>query len=135
MTNLPRETAPAPDIKMLLHDLRNLIGSGAAPRCATEAADLIERLTAGTAPERSAPCDCVAQFNRKLADHNTRIVETLGFPRDGSPSFTRPTITTEKIESRKRGGPAIAVPSFCPFCGTPYRGYGARASAASGEAR
>lgn len=135
MTNLPRETAPAPDIKTLLHDLRNLIGSGAAPRCATEAADLIERLTAAPPRGCSGPCNCVAEFNRKLADHNTRIVETLGFPRDGSPAFTRPTITTEKIESRKRGGPAIAVPSFCPFCGTPYQGYGAPASATSGDTR
>ncbi|WP_439571210.1 DNA translocase FtsK [Sphingomonas sp.] len=75
------------------------------------------------------PCTCVADFNVKLAPHNTRIVETLGFPRDGSPAFTRPAITTEKIESRKRGGPAIAVPSFCPFCGTPYQGHGAPASA------
>jgi len=34
--------------------------------------------------------------------------------------FTRPTIQTEKIETRKRVGPAIAVPTFCPFCGTRY---------------
>ena len=79
-------------------------------------------------------CTCVADFNAKLAPHNTRIVETLAFPRDGSPAFTLPTITTEKIESRKRGGPAIAIPSFCPFCGTPYHADGVPASAASGEA-
>lgn len=70
-------------------------------------------------------CNCVKDFNVKLADHNTKIVETLGFPRDGSPAFTRPTIQTEKIESRKRVGPAIAVPSYCPFCGEGYAGYGA----------
>ncbi|MDC7808821.1 hypothetical protein [Sphingomonas koreensis] len=65
-------------------------------------------------------CTCVADFNVKLAEHNTRIVETFGFPRDGRPIFTRPKIQTEKIEPRKRVGPAIAVPTFCPFCGTRY---------------
>jgi hypothetical protein len=66
------------------------------------------------------PCACVADFNVKLAEHNTRIIETIGIPRDGSPMFTRPTIRTEKIESRKRVGPAIAVPTYCPFCGVRY---------------
>jgi hypothetical protein len=66
------------------------------------------------------PCNCVAEFNAKLREHNTRIVETIGIPRDGSPMFTRPTIRTEKVESRKRVGPAIAVPTFCPFCGNRY---------------
>lgn len=66
------------------------------------------------------PCTCVADFNAKLREHNTRIVETFGFPRDGRPIFTRPKIQTEKIESRKRVGPAIAVPTFCPFCGKRY---------------
>lgn len=138
MNKLPREAAPAPDIRTLLHDLRNLTGTDAAPRCATDAADLIERIMARMSVRdgtlREGPCNCVDDFNRSLADHNTRIVETLGFPRDGSPAFSRPTITTEKIETRKRGGPAIALPSFCPFCGTPYQGYGAPTSATSGEA-
>lgn len=66
------------------------------------------------------PCNCVADFNRKLAEHNTRIIETIGIPRDGGPMFTRPMIRTEKIETRKRVGPAIAVPTYCPFCGVRY---------------
>lgn len=66
------------------------------------------------------PCNCVAEFNAKLREHNTRIVETIGIPHDGRPMFTRPTIRTEKVESRKRVGPAIAVPTFCPFCGNRY---------------
>ncbi len=66
------------------------------------------------------PCTCVADFNMKLREHNTLIVETIGIPRDGSPTFTRPTIRTQKIESRKRLGPAIAMPTFCPFCGNAY---------------
>lgn len=65
-------------------------------------------------------CNCLDVMDAKLADHNTRICVTLGFPRDGSPAFTRPHIQTEKVEKRVRKGPAIALPSFCPFCGTNY---------------
>jgi hypothetical protein len=65
-------------------------------------------------------CKCVEEMDAKLAEFNTRISVTFGFPRDGSPSYTRPRIATEKLETRKRVGPALAVPSFCPFCGTKY---------------
>lgn len=65
-------------------------------------------------------CNCTPEMNAKLAEHNTRLVETFCFPRDGSPAYTRPKIDTEKIEARKRVGPALAIPSFCPFCGDPY---------------
>jgi NAD-dependent DNA ligase len=68
----------------------------------------------------SGSCTCVADFNVKLREHNTRIVETIGIPRDGSAIYVRPSITTEKIETRKRGGPALVIPTFCPFCGTRY---------------
>lgn len=67
-----------------------------------------------------AICSCVADFNAKLAVHNTRIIETMAFPRDGSPIYSLPKIEVEKIETRKRLGPAIAIPSFCPFCGSRY---------------
>jgi len=66
------------------------------------------------------PCNCIANFNERLLEHNTRIVETLGIPRDGSASFIRPTIRAEKIDTRTRGGPAIIIPTYCPFCGERY---------------
>lgn len=66
------------------------------------------------------PCKCIEQMDAKLAEHNTRLQVTFGFPRDGSPSYIRPFLGTEKIESRKRVGPALALPSYCPFCGTKY---------------
>ena len=70
--------------------------------------------------EEVMACDCISVMDAKLAEHNTRIAVTFGFPRDGSPAFTRPTIETEKVESRKRGGRALALPTFCPFCGERY---------------
>jgi hypothetical protein len=65
-------------------------------------------------------CSCIEQMDAKLAVHNTRLVVTFGFPRDGSPSYVRPSLHTEKIEARKRGKGVIALPSFCPFCGEAY---------------
>ena len=65
-------------------------------------------------------CNCMDEMDAKLAELNTRLVVTFGFPRDGSPSYTRPKLDVEKIEPRKRVGPALAIPSFCPFCGVKY---------------
>ena len=65
-------------------------------------------------------CDCIETFGAKLREHNTRLCVTIGFPRDGSPAFVLPTVKTEKIEPRKRVGPVIALPTFCPFCGERY---------------
>lgn len=65
-------------------------------------------------------CACIDEMNAKLADYNTKLGLTLGFGRDGS-TYTFPCLHTEKIEKRVRKGPAIAVPSFCPFCGEKYK--------------
>lgn len=66
------------------------------------------------------PCNCLSDFNKKLEDHNTEIDVTFCFHRDGRPMTARPKISTSKIESRKRVGPVIASPTFCPFCGKAY---------------
>ena len=73
-------------------------------------------------------CSCIEQMDAKLVPHNTRLAVTFGFPRDGSPSYVRPALQTEKIEARKRGKGVIALPSFCPFCGEPYEPQLARAA-------
>lgn len=65
-------------------------------------------------------CECIAQMDAKLAPLNTKLSLTFSFGRNGGPSYTLPTIETKKIESRKRGGPALAIASFCPFCGEAY---------------
>lgn len=65
-------------------------------------------------------CNCLTEFNKKLEDHNTEIDVTFCFHRDGRPMTARPKISTSKLETRKRVGPVIAAPTFCPFCGKPY---------------
>ncbi len=69
-------------------------------------------------------CTCIEEMNGKLAEHNTRIMGTICWPRDpetgasGQPYDTI-TIQTEKIWPRKRER-ASALATFCPFCGTRY---------------
>ncbi|WP_374406570.1 hypothetical protein [Pelagerythrobacter sp.] len=66
-------------------------------------------------------CNCIEEMDAQLADHNTKLGVTFGFGRDGS-NYTLPSIVTEKVEKRVRKGPALAIPTFCPFCGQSYRG-------------
>lgn len=72
-------------------------------------------------------CNCIAEMDAKLAAMNTKLHITLGFGRDGS-TYVLPLIGTEKIETRKRVGPALAIPSFCPFCGVSYQPLPAKAA-------
>lgn len=67
-------------------------------------------------------CNCIELMDAKLAPSNTRLAVTFAFPTGGGSSATLPTIQTEKIETRKRGSTALAIPSFCPFCGVAYGG-------------
>lgn len=66
-------------------------------------------------------CNCLDDFNEKLKAHNTEIGITFSFGRDGKQGQTYPHIMTKKIEPKKRVGPALAIPTFCPFCGVRYR--------------
>lgn len=65
-------------------------------------------------------CSCIDEMNAKLAPLNTELSLTFSFSRSGGGSQTLPTIGTNKIETKKRVGPALAIASFCPFCGTSY---------------
>lgn len=59
-------------------------------------------------------CNCITEVNAKLAEHNAEIVVTF-YP------FVRPVIDTQKVDSKKRGKPPLAVATFCPFCGVRYQ--------------
>ncbi|WP_185961598.1 hypothetical protein [Telmatospirillum sp. J64-1] len=55
-------------------------------------------------------------MNKLLAEHNGQIVETMNL-RTGQ---GYPVIKVEKVNSRSRKSPPLAIPTFCPFCGTKY---------------
>lgn len=74
-------------------------------------------------------CNCLSDFNERLKEHNTKIDVTFVIPRNGGPMRDFPKIETSKIETRKRVGPVIAVPTFCPFCGQRYEPMPAKAKA------
>ena len=76
-------------------------------------------------------CRCIEEMDAKLGELNTKLSVTMAFPRDGTPAYVLPHLQTEKIEKRQRRGPALAIPTFCPFCGTRYRGELNAAEAAS----
>lgn len=59
-------------------------------------------------------CDCVTEFDAKLAEYNTRLALPLLLA--GGPQ--RLLIETEQIEKGRGKRKAVAVfSSFCPFCG------------------
>ena len=64
-------------------------------------------------------CDCITEMNAALAERNTKIQPTIVFGTSERPGFTTVTIVTEKIVPRGKRG-VVPLPSFCPFCGTPY---------------
>ena len=69
-------------------------------------------------------CECIAQMNEGLMEHNTKleipIVTRTSEAAYNLSASTRVVIATEKIESRKRTGPVKLFASFCPFCGEKY---------------
>lgn len=63
-------------------------------------------------------CPCVELIHKALAKsesaamQNTRVVTTM---------FTgRVALMTEKVDSGRRGKPALLTASHCPFCGKKY---------------
>lgn len=63
-------------------------------------------------------CDCMANMNERLAEHNTRLVPSFSFTFGDTKTWTTVSIQTEKIDTKKRGRPFAALATFCPFCGT-----------------
>ena len=65
-------------------------------------------------------CKCIDRLNGILAQKNTKIVCVWPITDDMDIGPTRPKIETEKIDKKKRGHPAGASATFCPFCGKKY---------------
>lgn len=74
-------------------------------------------------------CDCIALFNKKLAEHNSRIVEGIAFDMQANTGRAYPVIQCEKINPRNRDKMSV-IPTFCPFCGTAYA---AKATSSGGQ--
>ncbi|WP_313335734.1 hypothetical protein [Sphingobium yanoikuyae] len=61
------------------------------------------------------PCNCIAEVNKTLAQHNTMLVFTLF----GTPS--RVIVDTTQVETgRGKKKAAAMIATFCPFCGERY---------------
>lgn len=61
------------------------------------------------------PCDCIADMNAKLGEHNGGVVATM---------FGSPRKVCVEVYQLKTGRgtkkPPRVVASFCPFCGVFY---------------
>lgn len=68
--------------------------------------------------EQPAACTCIAAINDHLKPHNTQLVVSFSLAPQDAPEL--PVISTEKIDTKKRGRPMNVVPTFCPFCGGKY---------------
>jgi hypothetical protein len=68
----------------------------------------------------SAPCNCIAEIDAKLAERNTRIMLPIMLGADQSP---RPMIVTDQIETGRGKKKACGLfATFCPFCGVKLGG-------------
>lgn len=59
-------------------------------------------------------CNCIELSNAELAKHNTEL--DMPFYLD-SKTPKRVTISTRKVDKKKREGPIKLVGAYCPFCG------------------
>jgi len=63
-------------------------------------------------------CDCIAIFDAKLVEHNTRIMLPIML---GADQTARPMIVTDQIQTGRGKKRAVGVfATFCPFCGVRY---------------
>ena len=63
-------------------------------------------------------CDCIATIDKKLAEagKNTHIGTTWNF----MTGMEYAAIRTEKVDTKSRVKPSLAIPTFCPWCGERY---------------
>jgi hypothetical protein len=61
-------------------------------------------------------CDNQKQIEEALRERNTRLGFGFGIV-NGKMEMVGPFITTEKIDSKRRGKPTAVFCLYCPFCG------------------
>lgn len=62
-------------------------------------------------------CSCIEDIDKKLAERNTRLAQTIIFSK---PAYATVTLVTEIIERKRGARPVVMLPTFCPFCGERY---------------
>lgn len=66
-------------------------------------------------------CNCIAEMDEKLREHNTRLTIPIAFSMTGKPLPTMLYVCTEQIETgRGKKKACLAVATYCPFCGEKY---------------
>lgn len=61
-------------------------------------------------------CNCIAEINAMLVEHNTTLVTTMFRDPDTC------VVSTDRIKTLRNGKKAaLVIASFCPFCGVKYQ--------------
>lgn len=65
-------------------------------------------------------CDCINLVNEKLKDRNLKLSSTFSFS-----GLERVALVTTTLDPQRKKGPALMLPTYCPFCGERYEKIGA----------
>ena len=65
-------------------------------------------------------CECIEVIDARLRENNSKLDVGFTFGTPERPGYAFPNISTSKINTRNRKQMG-AIPTFCPFCGKPYR--------------
>lgn len=74
------------------------------------------------AKPKNSPCNCIADANAQLKQHNGAIEQRFqfSFAATTSSRMSNPLISLVKLDKTKRKKPPILVATHCPFCGKKY---------------
>jgi hypothetical protein len=67
---------------------------------------------------RASICNCIAEANKALREHNTEIAQDLTIDMKTGRAKQVLSIPTKRINSKVRKGPLRLMVAFCPLCGT-----------------
>ena len=62
---------------------------------------------------------CIKEMNDMLAEHNTRLAETIDFSGNKRELLQ---LSTVKFDEKVRKKPVTVFANYCPFCGTALKG-------------
>jgi hypothetical protein len=65
-------------------------------------------------------CNCVAEVQKMLEKENTRLTHVSLFNIKTGKCRESIHVSTEKIDTKKKGKAKYMLVTFCPFCGERY---------------